>query len=85
VLTALDTGLRVNELLTLRRSDVDLDNLLLKVVGKGNKHRLVPISIELRKCLYRYLSKHDLDRVFAAHHGANLETGIYCAISKLYA
>ena len=43
-LTALDTGLRVSEILGLRRCDVDLDNLTLRVVGKGNKHRLVPIG-----------------------------------------
>lgn len=71
-LTALDTGMRVNELLSLRRADIDLDNLLIRVVGKGNKHRLVPMSIELRKRLYRYLSKHDVDRVFAANHGGKL-------------
>src|SRR5438034_9289641 len=39
-LTALDTGLRVNELLCLTRSDVDFDNFVLRVKGKGNKQRL---------------------------------------------
>jgi site-specific recombinase XerD len=50
-LSALDTGLRVEELLTLTRSSVDLGNLTLRVKGKGNKHRLVPVSMELRKVL----------------------------------
>jgi integrase/recombinase XerC len=57
-MTALDTGLRLNELLTLARHDVDFDNPVLRVHGKGNKQRFVPMSIELRKTLYRYLSKH---------------------------
>jgi site-specific recombinase XerD len=48
-LVALDTGLRISELLGLTRQDVDLDNLVLRVHGKGNKQRLVPVSIELRK------------------------------------
>src|SRR5215831_8754567 len=48
----LDTGLRITEALTLTKEDVDLDNLALKVYGKGGKHRLVPISLELRKVLW---------------------------------
>lgn len=68
-LTALDTGMRIQELLNLRRSDVDLDNLVLRVHGKGNKQRLVPMSIELRKLLFRYLSKHQFDRLFATRGG----------------
>ena len=51
-LTALDTGMRIQELLDLRRSDADFDNLLFRVHGKGNKQRLVPMSIELRKLLW---------------------------------
>jgi site-specific recombinase XerD len=50
-LTALDTGLRVNELVSLLRNDVDFQNFTLRVKGKGNKQRLVPMSIELRKVL----------------------------------
>ena len=72
VLTALDSGLRVNELLSLRRADVDLENLLFRVVGKGNKHRLVPMSVKLRKCLFRYLAKHNFDRAFPTHDGGKL-------------
>jgi site-specific recombinase XerD len=55
-LVALDTGMRISELLSLTRQDVDLDNLVLRVHGKGNKQRLVPMSVELRKVLYRYLA-----------------------------
>lgn len=53
----LDTGLRISEALGLRREDVDFDNLLLRVVGKGGKHRQVPMSLELRKMLFRYLTR----------------------------
>lgn len=54
ILTILDTGIRRDEALTLRWTDVDLDNLLLTVIGKGNKQRKVPISFELRKHLFRW-------------------------------
>lgn len=37
-------GLRVSELVNLKLSDLFLDDHFLRVVGKGNKERLVPIS-----------------------------------------
>jgi site-specific recombinase XerD len=55
-----DTGVRIDEALKLRGDGVDLENLLVKVRGKGNKERIVPISIEMRKVLYRFLDKHRL-------------------------
>ena len=54
VVTILDTGCRIDELLTARVRDFDFDNLLLTVLGKGRKERRVPTSIELRKVLYRF-------------------------------
>lgn len=54
VLLLLDTGCRVTEALSLRVRDVDLDNLLVTLDGKGRKQRVVPISMELRRILYRY-------------------------------
>lgn len=34
------TGLRLSELVNIKRSDIDFDNQLIKVVGKGNKERI---------------------------------------------
>jgi integrase/recombinase XerD len=62
-LLTLDTGLRVSEMLHLRHSDVDFDNLILKVFGKGQKERLVPFSPELRKRLYRFEQLKEKKRV----------------------
>lgn len=58
ILLLLDTGIRINEALTLNMNKIDFDNLLITVRGKGNKERTVPISIEMRKTLYRYTSKY---------------------------
>jgi integrase/recombinase XerD len=52
--TLTDTGVRIEEALALRRLDLDFDNLLLKVRGKGRTERLVPFSFELRRVLYRW-------------------------------
>lgn len=39
----LDTGVRIEEALTLKRTSIDFDNLLVTVIGKGNKERILPI------------------------------------------
>jgi site-specific recombinase XerD len=53
-----DTVVRIDEALYLRVDGVDLENLVIKVRGKGDRERIVPVSIEMRKVLYRYLDKH---------------------------
>ena len=50
----LDTGCRISEVLTLKVRDIDFDNLLVTLDGKGRKQRVVPFSFELRKALVRY-------------------------------
>jgi integrase/recombinase XerD len=72
VLTALDTGCRINELLTLTKDNIDFDNLLIKVTGKGNKDRIIPISFDCRKILFKYLKDHNADLVFCTKQGAKL-------------
>jgi len=51
----LDTGCRITEALTLRVSDIDFENLLVTLDGKGRKQRLVPFSFELRKAIFRHV------------------------------
>jgi integrase/recombinase XerD len=57
VLFLLDTGCRITEALTLRVRDLDMENLLVLLDGKGRKQRLVPISFELRKALFRFIKE----------------------------
>ena len=49
----LDIGLRIAEALAIRASDVDLDNFLIRVQGKGRKERLIRFSLAGRKTLYQ--------------------------------
>lgn len=54
VLFLLDTGARITEALNLRVQDLDFENLLVTLDGKGRKQRIVPISVELRRAIFRY-------------------------------
>lgn len=49
------TGLRVSELVNLRTSEVDLQAGVVRVVGKGNKERLVPLGERALDALEGYL------------------------------
>jgi integrase/recombinase XerD len=49
------SGLRVSELCNARLENLDLDQGFIRVVGKGNKQRLVPVGAGARKALARYL------------------------------
>ena len=53
----IDTGIRIEEALTLKLDGLDLENQLLRIQGKGNKERIVPFSFEARKLLVLYLKK----------------------------
>lgn len=56
ILILLDTGCRISEALTLRVREIDMDNMLITLDGKGRKQRIVPFSFELRKALFRYIA-----------------------------
>jgi len=47
-------GLRISEAVELKMSDVDLENRLLKVKGKGDKERIVPFGEEALRLLRLY-------------------------------
>jgi len=50
------TGLRVSELVTLRIAQVSMDMGVVRVMGKGNKERLVPLGEEALDWLRSYLT-----------------------------
>ncbi|MGK0297884.1 MAG: integrase/recombinase XerD [Gammaproteobacteria bacterium] len=49
------TGLRVSELVSLRLDQLNLRQGVIRVVGKGNKERLVPLGEEAIEWLTRYI------------------------------
>nr|WP_314287376.1 tyrosine-type recombinase/integrase [uncultured Capnocytophaga sp.] len=50
------TGVRRSELANLQLEDLDLEQKLLKVTGKGDKERYIPIIPELEKTFREYLA-----------------------------
>ncbi|ADU36344.1 site-specific tyrosine recombinase XerD [Variovorax paradoxus] len=51
------SGLRVSELVALKVIDMSLNDGVLRVLGKGNKERLVPFGGEARRWIERYLEE----------------------------
>lgn len=52
------TGMRVSELLSLRFSNIDLENTLVRVEGKGSKERIIPFNDTSKKYLELYLNSY---------------------------
>ena len=66
-------GLRVSELVSLKISNIEYDDNIIKVIGKGNKQRIIPLSKTLKKYLQNYIqyirskqkpNKENIDIVF---------------------
>jgi integrase/recombinase XerC len=81
------SGIRVSELVELDMADMDLQEGVLRVKGKGRKDRLTPIGSQAIKALQRYFELRNSDsknpgqqntqgssRVFLNKHGESLST-----------
>lgn len=72
------TGLRVSELVALTFTQINLRQGLVRVTGKGNKERLVPLGAEALEWLRKYLEEarpalvknSAVDALFPARNGA---------------
>jgi len=75
ILLLFDTGARISSVTGLRVESIDFDNLLVRFDGKGAKQYVVPISFELRKALWKYISAEGLQShqlVFGTSHGTQM-------------
>jgi integrase/recombinase XerD len=93
ILTLYGCGLRVSELITLRLSDIFYDEGLIKVLGKGNKERFVPIglkTLEQINLYYKYIRSHQKEnekgkgKLFLNYMGGSLSrVFVFKMIQKL--
>ena len=91
--TLYGSGLRVSELTELKISNIYFDSAFLKVIGKGNKERLVPLGSHAAKYIEIYLQnvrhhvvikKGQEDFVFLNNRGSKLSrVMIFIMIKKL--
>jgi len=73
ILVLLDTGCRIDEVLTLTTADCDQHNMLFTMRGKGRKQRKIPFSFELRRHLCRSLGGLQPEQlIFATRYGKKL-------------
>ena len=58
------TGMRLSELISLREKQVDFSRSQIKVLGKGNKERIIPVSRDLLDLIgeYRDLKKKQFEK-----------------------
>ncbi len=84
-------GLRVSEAVGLERAGVDLEQRLVRVVGKGSKERIVPIGREAVEALRRYVSRgrpyldkrHRPELFLNAQGGALTRAGAFLILRRL--
>lgn len=60
----LSTGVRISEALSVKLEDIDYENMEIKLIGKGNKERIVYLTPRAIICIKRYLRERKSDREF---------------------
>ena len=86
-------GLRVSEAMGLDGGRIDLENRLVRCLGKGDKERIVPLGREAAEALRRYLSRgrpflnrrHRPELFLNAQGGALTRAGAFLILRRLSA
>jgi len=87
------TGLRVTELVALRLVELSLNDGLVRVTGKGQKERVVPVGEEARVWLERYAQKarpallggRSADALFVTRQGRSMSRQMFWKLIRRYA
>ena len=84
-------GLRVSELINLKTYDIDIEENIVRTIGKGSKERIIPIGEYATNALnsylsirYTFLKKEINDYLFLNNHGKKMtRQGFFKIIKKL--
>jgi integrase/recombinase XerD len=87
------TGLRVSELVTLKHTQINMNQGVLRVIGKGDRERLIPLGEEAVKWLNEFLGvgrgeillDRSTDYLFPTRRGDHMTRQAFWHIIKRYA
>ncbi len=87
------TGLRVSELINLRQSQVNFNQGVLRIVGKGDRERLIPLGEESQRWLLEFIDgprmeillERQTDYLFPTRRGDRMTRQAFWHIIKRYA
>ena len=86
------SGLRVSELVELKLNDIDFNDDIIRIMGKGSKERIIPIGDIALEYLEEYINNHRInmlkgintDYVFLNNHGKKMtRQGFFKIIKKI--
>ncbi|ANI89271.1 integrase [Arachidicoccus ginsenosidimutans] len=84
-----ETGIRLSELINLKENQIDKSYCQIRVVGKGNKERIIPVSTDLLHEMQLYISEKPsridgVDNFFVSEKGKALYAKkVYNAVKSL--
>jgi integrase/recombinase XerC len=83
------TGMRLSELIQCKQNNVDVGKKQIKVLGKGNKERILPISAELAMELKKYIQQkpdeaQGVPNLFVTEKGKPLQPRAVYTFVKFY-
>ena len=87
------TGLRVSELVNLKSSQVNMNQGVLRIVGKGDRERLIPLGEEAVRWLQKFMNgprleillERQTDYLFPTRRGDRMTRQAFWHIIKRYA
>lgn len=87
------TGLRVSELINLRQSQINFNQGVLRIVGKGDRERLIPLGEESQRWLQEFIDgprmeillERQTDYLFPTRRGDRMTRQAFWHIIKRYA
>jgi integrase/recombinase XerD len=86
------TGLRVSELINLKQSEINLGQGVIRVVGKGDRERLIPLGDEAQNWIHEFIGgprteillERQTDYLFPTRRGDRMTRQAFWHIIKRY-